>query len=210
MKVLIVDDHALVRAGLRQLMMAGDLALTVGEAKDAVTAVQTLRSEHWDMVLLDINLPGKNGIELLKQIRQEFRKLRVLILSMHSEEQYAIRAIKNGALGYLTKDSAPEKLISAIQTIADGKRYITPELADKLAHALVFESEKAPHETLSDREYEVLCLLGGGMSVTDIGKRLSLSAKTISTYRTRLLAKMGLKNTTELIHYVVSHKLNAV
>lgn len=207
MKILVVDDHAIVRSGLKQILMEENENYEVADAGDAVEAMRFLRNNSCDIALLDINLPGKNGIELLKQIRNEFGNLPTLILSMHSEDQYAIRAIKNGASGYLTKDSAPDLLVTAIRKVVSGGRFITPELAEKLIFAIDESSDQAPHEQLSDREFEVMRFIAQGKSVTEIGQILSLSAKTVSTYRTRLLQKMGLRNNSELIHYALKNSL---
>jgi DNA-binding NarL/FixJ family response regulator len=203
MNVLIVDDHTIVRAGLVQILQTEDPSINVYEAGDASETMRILRDNKIDLVSLDINLPGKNGIELLKQIKSEFRTIPVLILSMHSEDQYAIRAIKNGASGYLTKDSAPELLLTAIHKVLKGGRFITPELAEKLMTAIDKDIEGPTHELLSDREFEVLRHIAEGKGVSEIGEILHLSTKTISTYRARLLQKMGLKNNSEIIHYAL-------
>lgn len=205
MNILIVDDHAIVRTGLRQIIAEEDPGISVMEAGDATETMRTLRDEKIDLVTLDINLPGKNGIELLKQIKSEFRTMPVLILSMHSEDQYAIRAIKNGASGYLTKDSAPDLLLTAIQKVLSGGRFITPELAEKLVNAIDKDSDSPAHDVLSDREFEVLRHIAEGKGVSEIGEILHLSTKTISTYRSRLLQKMGLKNNSEIIHYALKN-----
>lgn len=205
MNILIVDDHAIVRTGLRQIIAEEDPEITVMEAGDATETMRTLRDEKIDLVTLDINLPGKNGIELLKQIKSEFRTMPVLILSMHSEDQYAIRAIKNGASGYLTKDSAPDLLLTAIRKVLSGGRFITPELAEKLVNAIDKDSDSPAHDVLSDREFEVLRHIAEGKGVSEIGEILHLSTKTISTYRSRLLQKMGLKNNSEIIHYALKN-----
>jgi len=205
MNILIVDDHAIVRTGLRQIIAEEDSGINVMEAGDATETMRTLRDEKIDLITLDINLPGKNGIELLKQIKSEFRTIPVLILSMHSEDQYAIRAIKNGASGYLTKDSAPDLLLTAIQKVLSGGRFITPELAEKLVNAIDKDSDSPAHDVLSDREFEVLRHIAEGKGVSEIGEILHLSTKTISTYRSRLLQKMGLKNNSEIIHYALKN-----
>ncbi|MDH5217402.1 MAG: response regulator transcription factor [Gammaproteobacteria bacterium] len=205
MNILIVDDHAIVRTGLRQIIAEEDPGISVMEAGDATETMRTLREQKVDLVTLDINLPGKNGIELLKQIKSEFRTMPVLILSMHSEDQYAIRAIKNGASGYLTKDSAPDLLLTAIQKVLSGGRFITPELAEKLVNAIDKDSDSPAHDVLSDREFEVLRHIAEGKGVSEIGEILHLSTKTISTYRSRLLQKMGLKNNSEIIHYALKN-----
>ena len=205
MNILIVDDHAIVRTGLRQIIAEEDPEINITEAGDATETMRTLRDEKIDLVTLDINLPGKNGIELLKQIKSEFRTMPVLILSMHSEDQYAIRAIRNGASGYLTKDSAPDLLLTAIRKVLSGGRFITPELAEKLVNAIDKDSDSPAHDVLSDREFEVLRYIAEGKGVSEIGEILHLSTKTISTYRSRLLQKMGLKNNSEIIHYALKN-----
>lgn len=205
MNILIVDDHAIVRTGLRQVLAEDSPDMGVFEAGDATETMRILRSNPIGLVTLDINLPGKNGIELLKQIKSEFKSIPVLILSMHSEDQYAIRAMKNGASGYLTKDSAPDLLATAIQKVLNGGRFITPELAEKLVNAIDQDSDSPSHDTLSDREFEVLRYIAEGKGVSEIGEILHLSTKTISTYRARLLQKMGLKNNSEIIHYALKN-----
>lgn len=207
MKVLIVDDHAVVRAGLRQILTEGG-GVTVGEAGDGPAALEMLRERDWDMVLLDVALPGRNGIDVLKQIKAEWKKLPVLMLSMYSEDQYAIRAFRAGAAGYMTKESASEELLSAVRKVASGGRYVSESVAELLAYRLDGgPSEEAPHLDLSDREYEVLKLIACGRTVSEIAESLALSVKTISTYRSRILEKMGMKTNAELTHYAVTRGL---
>jgi len=200
-RILIADDHAIVRHGLRQIL--SDLAdITVaGEATSGVQALQLARQGGWDIVLLDISMPDRNGIDILKQLKKEFPKLPVLMLSMHPEEHYAIRALKAGASGYLTKQSAPELLVTAIRQVACGKKYVSPSLAEELANVISDDSDLAPHEKLSDREYQTLCMIASGKTLTQIAEELKLSVKTVSVYRARLLEKMKLKNNAELTHY---------
>lgn len=179
-----------------------------GEAEDGVKATQMIRGGEWDVVLLDVSMPERNGIDTLKLIKKEFPRLPVLMLSMHPEEQYAIRALKAGAAGYLSKHSAPELLVSAIRQVASGKKYVSQAVAEQLANAISDEdSDRPPHEKLSDREYQTLCLMASGKTLTQIGDELNLSVKTVSVYRSRLLEKMNLKNNAELTHYALKHGL---
>lgn len=207
MRIIIVDDHAVVRQGIKQILSEMHEPVEIGEAGNGSDAMRLLREDHWDMVLLDISLPGKNGIEVLKQIKHEWKKLPVLILSMYSEDQYALRAIRAGASGYMTKESAPDELLSAIGKVRNGGRYISAEVAEKLVFELDATSDKLLHHTLSDREFEVMCLIASGRSVSEIAEMLSLSVKTISTYRSRLLEKMKMKHNAELTHYALKHGL---
>jgi two-component system invasion response regulator UvrY len=206
-RILIADDHAIVRHGLRQILSDSEDMTVTGEARNGVQALQLARESEWDVFLLDVSMPDKNGIDTLKQIKKEFPKLPVLMLSMHPEDQYAIRALKAGASGYLTKQSAPELLVTAIRQVASGKKYVSPSLAEELANAISDDSEKAPHEKLSDREYQTLCMIASGKNLTQIAEELKLSVKTVSVYRARLLEKMKLKNNAELTHYGIKHGL---
>ncbi|APV51385.1 DNA-binding response regulator [Betaproteobacteria bacterium GR16-43] len=208
-RVMIADDHALVRRGLRQIVdEAGDMQM-VAEAEDWGGVQRMLKDGECDVLLLDISMPGKSGIDILKLVRERMPKLAVLMLSMFPEDQYATRALKAGASGYLTKDTAPEKLVEAIRTVARGKRYITPEVAEALAETLAEgpRGEGASHETLSDREFETLKLIAAGRKLSEIAETMALSPKTVSVYRARLLAKMKLRNNSELTHYAVKHGL---
>lgn len=207
-RVLIADDHAIVRQGLRQILADTQDMEVGGEAANGFEALQRIRDGgQWDVVLLDVSMPGKNGIDTLKQIKDERPKLPVLVLSMYPEDQYAVRLLKAGAAGYLTKESAPEQLVTAIRTVAGGRKYISPAVAELLAGEIGRDSEQPPHATLSDREFEIMRLLASGMSPTDIADHLKLSVKTVSTYRIRLLAKMQLKNTSELTYYAIKNGL---
>lgn len=206
-RVVIADDHTIVREGLKQLLLADPEFQVVGEASDGLEVMQRVRELDIDVLLLDMSMPKKSGIELIKQVRIEKPKLRVLILSMHEEQQYAIRAIKAGAAGYLTKESAPTQLISALRKVAAGGVFITPAVAEQLALGAMPQSEAVPHSTLSDREFEVFKLLVAGKTVTDIAYQLNLSAKTVSTHKARLMEKMGMTNPAELIRYAVAHRL---
>ncbi len=199
--VLIADDHAIVRQGLKQILSETDDLVVAGEADDGVEALQLARSCQWDAFLLDVSMPNRNGIDTLKQLKKEFPKLPVLILSMHPEEQYAIRALKAGASGYLTKQSAPEQLVTAIRQVARGKKYVSPTVAMQLADAIANDFEQPAHELLSDREYEVLKLIAAGKTLTQIADELNLAVATISTFRARILPKLGLASTAEMIRY---------
>lgn len=205
--VIIVDDHAILRAGLKQVLSeAGDITV-VAEANTANDAIKLCRTEDADVMLLDITLPDRSGIEALQYIKKDNPKLAVLMLSMHREDQYALRALKAGASGYLCKQSASDALVNAVYMVAKGKKYISPEVAEILANQVSGENDKPLHETLSNREYETLLLIASGQSVGEIAEKLSLSVKTISMYRARLLEKMQLKHNAELTHYAIKNNL---
>ena len=206
-RVLIADDHAIVRQGLRQILSDTPDLTVAGEAENGVQAVQMVRSGEWDVVLMDVSMPDRNGIDALKLIKKEFPRLPVLILSMYPEEQYAIRALKAGASGYLTKQSAPDLLVTAIRQVASGKKYVSPSLAEELANAIGEDSERPAHEKLPDRESQTLCMIASGKTPTEIAEALNLSVKTVSVYRARLLEKMHLRNNAELTHYGLKHGL---
>ncbi len=206
-RIIIADDHEIVRAGLKQII-ADDPELSVeGEASDGQELLEKLRKQKFDLVLLDMKMPGRSGLEILKQLKMEHPSLPVLVLSMHSEEQYAVRTIKAGASGYVTKETAPDKLIEAIRRICSGGKYISASLAEKLADSIADSRSKPPHEYLTDREFQVMCMISSGKTITEIAKELFLSVKTISTYRQRILEKMNMKNNAELTHYVISNNL---
>lgn len=207
MKVLIVDDHAIVRAGMKQILAEHPEPIEVLEAGDGNEALRLLRAHDCDVLLLDIALPGKNGIELLGLIKAEWKKLPVLILSMYPEDQYAVRALRAGASGYMTKESAPDELLQAIHKVSAGGRYISPKVAEVLAYELDSLGEKPPHTQLSNREYDVMCRIASGKTVSEIAEEMALSVKTVSTYRTRILEKMKMKHNAELTHYAVKHGL---
>ena len=207
MRILIVDDHAIVRRGLRELLSNEFHGAAFGEASDAQQALEQLRKKEWDVALLDIALPGKSGLDLLKELKSEWPKLPVLILSAHPEDQFAVRALKAGAGGYMTKESAPEELAKALRKIMAGGRYVSPALAEMLALGVTKDLTRTPHETLSDREYEVMSRIASGKTVTEIAEELSLSPKTISTYRARVLEKLGLKNSAAIVQYVIRNGL---
>ncbi|MBK6636776.1 MAG: response regulator transcription factor [Rhodocyclaceae bacterium] len=206
-RVLIADDHAIVRQGLKQILSETDDLLVAGEADDGSQALHLARQCTWDVFLLDVSMPNRNGIDTLKQLKKEFPRLPVLILSMHPEEQYAVRALKAGASGYLTKQSAPEQLVTAIRQVANGKKFLSPAVAQQLAEAISDNTDKPPHERITDREYQVLTLIASGKTLTQVADTLNLSVATVGTYRARLLEKMGLKSTAELIRYGLEHGL---
>ena len=207
LKVLVVDDFPLFRRGVRDLVIEGFPGAKIGEAGNAHEMLELLRQKPWDVVVMDITMPGVNGLEALKHVKQEFPDLPVLILSMHPEEQYAIRMFKAGADGYLTKVSAPEELVKAIQKVHGGGKYVSAELGEALAFSVKPGVEKDPHALLSDREYEVLCLIGSGKTVGEIAGMTNLSVTTISTYRARILEKMGMKTNAELARYAIQQGL---
>jgi DNA-binding NarL/FixJ family response regulator len=208
LRILIVDDHAIVRRGLREILSEDPGTLLVaGEAADVDQALRELGTSAWDAVLLDLSLPGRGGLELLGEIKSRYPNLPVLVLSVHPEEQYAVRVLRAGAAGYLNKDTAPTELVGAVQRIIGGSRYITPSVADRLADQLATPSTGAPHEQLSDREFDVLRRIASGKTVGQIAEALNLSVKTVSTYRTRILAKMGMRSNAELTHYAVKNGL---
>ncbi len=206
-RVLIVDDHAILRRGLRALLSDEFHGAAFGEASNARQALEELREKEWDVALLDITLPGKSGLDLLKEFKAARPRLPVLVLSAHPEDQFAIRVLKAGAGGYMTKESAPGELAKAIRKILAGGRYVSPALAEKLALSVSKDLTRAPHETLSDREYEVMCLIASGKTVTEIAGELSLSVKTISTYRARVLEKLGVKNSAAITRYAIRNGL---
>ena len=203
----MADDHAIVREGLKRIVSSIDGMQVIGEAGNGTEVMQRVRELAFDVLLLDLSMPGRSGMELIKLIRAEKPQLRILVLSMHQELQYAVRAIKNGASGYLTKESAPAQLEQAIRKVASGGAFISAEVAEQLALGAMPGSQAVPHESLSNREFEVLQLLVAGISLTDIGTRLNLSVKTVSTHKTNLMQKMGLQNQSELIRYAIKHGL---
>jgi DNA-binding NarL/FixJ family response regulator len=206
-KILIADDHAIVREGLKQILLENPDLVVVSEASTGQEVLNKVGKNDLDMVVLDIAMPGRGGLDILKEIKNLKPKLPVLVLSMYPEEQYAVRVLKSGASGYLTKESAPVELVKAIRQISQGKKYISPSLAEKLAFDLEVSSEKLPHETLSDREYQVMCMIASGKTLKEIADELSLSIKTISTYRSRILEKMNMRTNAELTHYAVKNRL---
>jgi len=206
-KVLLADDHAIVREGLKRILAETSEFTVVGEAASSSEVIEGARAHRPDVVILDISMPGRGPVETLHEIKRHDPKIRVLILSMHPESQYAARLFSEGAAGYLSKESAPELLVEALRKVHRGGKYVSPALAEELAQRLAGDYEVLRHERLSDRELQVFRLLGGGKSVTEIGRELNLSPKTISTYRARILEKTGLHSTAEIIHYAVRHDL---
>ena len=202
-RVVLVDDHTIVRRGIRQILSDSDDIEVVGEASNAGEMMQTLRSQPCDVLVLDISMPGKNGIDALKSVKKEWPKLQVLMLSMYPEDQFALRALRAGAAGYLTKHSPPEKVVEAVHRVASGKKYITPETAESLAGVLDVNPDQALHELLSDREFQTLRFIASGKTLSEVAETLCISPKTVSVYRARLLDKMKLKNNSELTHYAI-------
>jgi two-component system invasion response regulator UvrY len=206
-KILIADDHAIVREGLKQILAETDDMVVAGEATNGREVLEQVRKEDWDMVLLDLAMPGKDGLETLKELKLEKPKLPVLVLSIYPEEQYAVRLLKAGAAGYLTKESAPEELIAAIRKVSQKGKYISSSLAEKLAFYLEADAERPLHEMLSDREFKVMLMIASGKTVKEIADEICLSIKTVSTYRVRALNKMGMKNNAEFTYYALKHGL---
>ena len=206
-KVLIVDDHSIVREGLKQILSETSDIVVTDEAGNGQEALEKVWKNRYDVILLDISMPGRSGLDILKQIKSDKPALHVLILSVFPEEQYAIRALKAGASGYLTKESTPNELITAVRKVSEGKKYVSASLAERLASHLEIKAEGSLHESLSDREYEVMCMIASGKPVKEIAENLLLSVKTISTYRARILEKMGMKNNAQLTHYAINNRL---
>ena len=206
MRILLADDHAVVRHGLKQILTDAFKRATYGEARNAQEALDLIWKQDWDVVVLDITMPGRSGLDVLREIKKSKPRLPVLVLSMHPENQFAVRVLKSGASGYMTKESAPDELVGAVKKVLAGGRYVSNALAENLAASLSV-SQKAPQEKLSDREFQVLRLIASGKMITDIARELSLSVKTISTYRSRILEKMDMKNNAELMHYAIQHRL---
>ncbi len=206
-KVLVVDDHTLISKGLKQILDDTDDLRVTGEAETGMQAIKMAQNNVYDLVLLDISLPDKNGIDVLKQLKLNQPQLPVLILSMYPEDQYAIRSLKAGAAGYLNKQSAPALLVSAIRQVASGRKYISAELAEQLANDLSQGHQELLHQTLSNREYQTLCLMASGKSLSEMADIMALSAKTVSVYRARLLEKMKLKNNAEAVRYALHYHL---
>ena len=206
-RILTVDDHAIVRNGVKSLFEGQPEMATFGEASNAEEAARQVREQEWDVVVMDITLGDRSGIEVMKDLRAIRPGLPVLILSMHSEAQYARRAFKAGAAGYITKDSLPDELAKAIQRVAQGGKYVSPTLAEMLVMDVDRGLERAPHERLSDRELEIMCLIGSGKTVSEIAGLIARSVKTVSTYRARILEKTGLRSNAEITYYVIQNKL---
>jgi DNA-binding NarL/FixJ family response regulator len=205
--IVIADDHAIVREGLKRIVSSAEGLEVVGEAANGIEALQRVRELQFDVLMLDLSMPGRSGMELIKMIRAEKPRLRILVLSMHQEMQYAVRAIKSGASGYLTKESAPAQLEQAIRKIAAGGAFISSEVAEQLALGAMPGNAAVPHESLSNREFEVFRLLAAGVSVTGIAGQLNLSVKTVSTHKANLMQKMNLGNSSELVRYAIRHGL---
>ena len=206
-RILVADDHTVVRRGLRQILLEGFPGALVEEVGDAEDLIKNVVKSSWDVVISDLSMPGRSGLDALQQIKQLHPNLPVLILSIHPEEQYALRVLKAGASGYLSKDMAPDELVNAVKKVMLGKKYITASVAEKLAATLDQDHSKPLHEYLSDREFNVLKMLAAGRSVSEIAESLFLSVTTVSTYRSRIMAKMNLKNNAELTLYSMEHKL---
>jgi two-component system invasion response regulator UvrY len=206
-RVFIADDHAIVREGLKQILAESPDIIVAGEAENGLDAIKLFRKSKCHVMLLDISMPDRSGIDVLKQVKKEHPEMAVLMLSMHREDQYAIRSLKAGAAGYMTKQSAPRELVTAIRQVAAGQKYVSAALAQELAAQLGEDHETPLHDTLSDREYQTLTMIASGKTVSAIAEELSLSVKTISEYRARLLVKMKLKNSAELTHYAIKNQL---
>ena len=206
-KILIADDHPIVRKGLKEIIEVTPDMMVGDEASNGQEALEKVRKSDFDVVLLDISMPGRSGLDILKELKSEKPELSVLVLSIHPEEQYAVRVLKAGASGYLTKESAPDELIAAIRKASKGRKYVSSSLGEKLAFYLEIDAEKPLHETLSDREYEVMRMIASGKTISEIAKKLFLSVKTISTYRSRILEKMRMKSNAELTHYALKNRL---
>ncbi|MFT3678131.1 MAG: response regulator transcription factor [Chitinophagaceae bacterium] len=207
LKILIADDHAIVRRGLKQILLEEYPSAQVGEVGDAESLITQVVTGDWTLVICDMNMPGRSGLDALSQIKQIAPQLPVLIMSMYPEDQYALRVLKSGASGYLGKETIHEHLIHAIQTVMLGKKFITPSVAEKLADAVRDNTDQEPHELLSDREFDVFKLLAAGRSVSEIAAQLSLSTTTVSTYRTRIMSKMNIRSNADLTRYALEHKL---
>lgn len=207
MKILIADDHAVVRQGLQLILAKEFRQTTFGEANDTNALVEQMKKEKWDLLIMDLSMPGGSGLNTLKEIKHNHPHTPILVLSMYPEDQYAVRTLKAGASGYLTKESASEELVNATQKILRGGKYINASVAENLLLQLGNEDGRPPHELLSDREYQVLCMIASGKEVGQIATDLTLSVKTISTYRARLLEKMNMKTNAELTHYAIENKL---
>ena len=206
-RIVVADDHTIVREGLKQVLSAAADLSVVGEAQNGHEVLERVRELDFEVLLLDMSMPGRSGIELIKQVRGEKPKLRILVLSMHQEQQYAVRAIRAGAAGYLTKDSASAQLVSAIRKVAVGGAFITDAVAQQLALGAMPQVEGLPHQALSDREFQVFRELVSGKAVSDIAAELNLSVKTVSTHKARIMEKMSMSNPAELIRYAIHHRL---
>lgn len=206
-RILIADDHAIVRRGLKQLLLEQYPTASIGETGDAGDLITKVMSQEWDVVICDINMPGRSGLDALQQIKELSPKLPVLVMSMYPEDQYALRVLKAGASGYLGKETIHDDLVKAIETVRMGRKFITPSIAEKLANAIDKETNRPPHEQLSNREFDVFKLLAAGKSVSEIASQLSLSTTTVSTYRARILEKMAMRSNSELTRYAIGNNL---
>src|SRR5215470_10539398 len=206
-RVCIVDDHAVVQEGLKQIISENPGIVVTAEAADGHEALKIIQSQPCDVVLLDITMPNKSGLDVLKELHANTPRLPVLVLSMHAEDQYAVRVLRAGAAGYLTKESAPEKLIEAIRKVGRGGKYLSAAVAERVIYGLQSDTSQAPHAILSDREYQVMCMIGSGKTVTEISEELALSVKTVSTYRVRILEKLNMKNNAEVARYAIKEGL---
>jgi len=206
-RIVVADDHTIVREGLKQVLSSAPELSIVGEAQNGHEVLERVRELEFDVLLLDLSMPGRSGIELIKQVHAEKPRLRILVLSMHQEPQYAVRALKAGASGYVTKESASAQLVSAIRRVAGGGAFITDAVAEQLARGAMPQTEGPPHAALSDREFQVFRMLASGTAVSDIAAELSLSVKTISTHKARIMQKMGMSNPAELVRYALHHRL---
>lgn len=207
LRILIADDHTIVRKGLKQILLDEFPAAEIAEVPDAEELIKKVMEEKWDVVVSDLSMPGRSGLDALQQIKTSHPNLPVLILSIHPEEQYALRALKSGASGYLSKDTAPDELVKAVQKVLLGKKYISQSIAEKLANTFSSGTGKSPHESLSDREFDVMKLLANGKSVSEIADMFSLSVTTVSTYRARVMAKMDMKSNSDLTRYAIENNL---
>lgn len=207
LRILIADDHAIIRKGLRQILLEAYPSAYIEEVGDAEAAINKTITREWDVIICDLSMPGRSGLELVQHVKQNFPKLPVLILSIHPEEQYAIRALKAGAAGYLSKDAATEELVKAVQRILQGRKYISGSLAEIMASELDPDASKPRHELLSDRELQVFKLIAAGTAVSEIAEKLSLSITTVSTYRARILEKMDIKTNADMTRYALEQKL---
>ena len=207
LRILIADDHTVVRKGLRQILLDEFPAAIIEEVADAEELIKKVMAAQWDVVVSDLSMPGRSGLDALQQIKLIYPDLPVLILSIHPEEQYALRALKSGASGYLSKDTAPDELVKAVKKVLLGKKYISQSIAEKLVNTFSSNTDRNPHENLSDREFDVMKLLANGKSVSEIADILSLSVTTVSTYRARVMVKMDMKSNSDLTKYAIEHRL---
>ena len=206
-RILIADDHAVVRKGLAQILLDGFKSAHIEEVENSEELISKAMKSHWDVIISDLSMPGRSGLDALRQLKESLPKLPVLIMSIHPEEQYAIRVLKGGAAGYLSKASAPDELVKAVRIVLTGRKYISSSTAEKLANTILQDQDKLLHESLSDREFDVLKLIASGKSVSEIAGLLSLSVTTVSTYRSRIMVKMNMKSNAELTMYAIAHHL---